>query len=93
MTDAYDQNPISPTSAGDRSMSPNGFSAAPVSPNGAERVASPYGSGVKSANGVDSFGAAAGQPPKKKLNNWVGFSNLPNQVHRRSVRWVLLLHM
>lgn len=86
MTDAYEQQPLSATSAGDRSMSPNGFSAAPGSPNGVERVASPYQAAVKSESAAGGVGATAGQPPKKKLNNWVGFSNLPNQVHRRSVR-------
>lgn len=25
---------------------------------------------------------------RKTLSSWVGFSNLPNQVHRRSVRYV-----
>ena len=44
------------------------------------------------ANGVTapSSGAAGGGTPdpvvRKKLASWVGFSNLPNQVHRRSVR-------
>jgi len=27
---------------------------------------------------------------RKKLASWVGFSNLPNQVHRRSVRCAAL---
>jgi hypothetical protein len=32
-----------------------------------------------------SNGAAAGAA-RKKLNGYVGFANLPNQVHRKSVR-------
>ena len=31
-------------------------------------------------------GAAAPALVRKTLASWVGFSNLPNQVHRRSVR-------
>ena len=41
------------------------------------------------ANGTGNSGQGVnGQPPviRKKLASWVGFSNLPNQVHRRSVR-------
>lgn len=34
--------------------------------------------------GVGSSGVA--KSVKKALTSWVGFSNLPNQVHRRSVR-------
>lgn len=36
------------------------------------------------AGGMGASGAA--QTVKKALSSWVGFSNLPNQVHRKSVR-------
>ncbi|RSH77811.1 uncharacterized protein EHS24_002871 [Apiotrichum porosum] len=42
-----------------------------------------------SANGLSGLnGGASPQPAviRKTLASWVGFSNLPNQVHRRSVR-------
>lgn len=39
--------------------------------------------GASAGNGA---GAAVAQQARKKLASWVGFSNLPNQVHRKSVR-------
>lgn len=49
----------------------------------------PYGNGAGSAtpqyaNGQGS--APAESAVRKKLNGYVGFANLPNQVHRKSVR-------
>lgn len=60
----------------DASLSPapvNGHvSPAPASTNG---------------DAIPANGAAAGlNVIRKTLASWVGFSNLPNQVHRRSVR-------
>ncbi|WVQ93100.1 hypothetical protein IAU59_000164 [Kwoniella sp. CBS 9459] len=64
--------------------SPNGFSNG----NGDARALSPSNYPVKSElNGSLGGGAAVDAvPARKKLASWVGFSNLPNQVHRRSVR-------
>jgi septin 7 len=46
--------------------------------------------GSVGSNGAVSSGngavAAASLLARKKLASWVGFSNLPNQVHRKSVR-------
>lgn len=40
------------------------------------------------ASNHSAAGALANAPTvlRKTLSSWVGFSNLPNQVHRRSVR-------
>jgi len=75
---------------------PNGGAGA------AERAISPntsYGNGVDVKPNIDAYGhgdarsaagngasGAAAAVVKKRLASWVGFSNLPNQVHRRSVR-------
>jgi hypothetical protein len=52
-------------------------------PNGGD-----YGSMNGSANGSTSALPTRGLPPviRKKLMGYVGFANLPNQVHRKSVR-------
>jgi septin 7 len=42
--------------------------------------------GSTAGGGQGMSGGAAGQQARKKLASWVGFSNLPNQVHRKSVR-------
>ncbi|WWC72963.1 uncharacterized protein I206_106927 [Kwoniella pini CBS 10737] len=65
-----------------------------ASPNGDSlhnsRAISPSGYPVKTEPGLNGNANAgsvqAQQPARKKLASWVGFSNLPNQVHRRSVR-------
>jgi septin 7 len=57
--------------------------------NGAGHYASGNGNGatpVKSEYGAGGGSSAVKQSVKKALTSWVGFSNLPNQVHRRSVR-------
>ena len=36
--------------------------------------------------GAASLGSGAGGLSRKKLTGYVGFANLPNQVHRKSVR-------
>lgn len=43
---------------------------------------------VKDGNvgGAGAGSSGVAQTVKKALTSWVGFSNLPNQVHRRSVR-------
>ncbi|CAE7052779.1 unnamed protein product, partial [Rhizoctonia solani] len=52
----------------------------------------PYGNGNGNGNATPSGQYGNGQPAatdsavRKKLNGYVGFANLPNQVHRKSVR-------
>ena len=53
-----------------------------------------YNGDAASHNGTANGGAASPLPPqtsassiiRKKLMGYVGFANLPNQVHRKSVR-------
>lgn len=50
-----------------------------------------YANGAAASNGslngaANGNGAASPAVIRKTLASWVGFSNLPNQVHRRSVR-------
>lgn len=85
MADSYYDNQT-------HSPSPNGEQYSNGETHPSERIASPNGGGV-SPNGYPADGGvesapAAVAPARKKLSSWVGFSNLPNQVHRRSVRWV-----
>lgn len=55
----------------------NGYGGTPVKTEpGVTPVKSEYPGGS----------SAVKQSVKKALTSWVGFSNLPNQVHRRSVR-------
>jgi hypothetical protein len=57
----------------------NGYGGTPVKMEpGVTPVKQEYGAGAGSS--------AVKQSVKKALTSWVGFSNLPNQVHRRSVR-------
>ncbi len=79
----YDAKPD--ISANGGSIPPNGAYSADsktstFSPNG--RDLSPNS---QMANGGRTGGS---QTPvvRRKLKSWVGFSNLPNQVHRRSMR-------
>lgn len=49
----------------------------------------PYGNGTGTPNAQyanGQGGASAESAVRKKLNGYVGFANLPNQVHRKSVR-------
>ncbi len=65
-------------------------------PNGAIAGGSPAVGNGGLANGSGSFpngngssngaSAAAAAAARKKLTGYVGFANLPNQVHRKSVR-------
>ncbi|WVQ63764.1 uncharacterized protein L199_001918 [Kwoniella botswanensis] len=96
----YDNAPHSPSANGNGngslSCNGDGRSSAVTSPNGgndtliSSRAISPSAYPVKSEPGVAINGSATApaqqQPARKKLASWVGFSNLPNQVHRRSVR-------
>jgi septin 7 len=57
----------------------NGYNGTPIKTEpGVTPVKTEYGAGGGST--------AVKQSVKKALTSWVGFSNLPNQVHRRSVR-------
>ncbi|KIR35322.1 septin ring protein [Cryptococcus deuterogattii MMRL2647] len=83
MADSYYDNQT-------HSPSPNGEQYSNGETHPSERIASPNGGGV-SPNGYPADGGvesapATVAPARKKLSSWVGFSNLPNQVHRRSVR-------
>lgn len=83
MADSYYENQT-------HSPSPNGEQHSNGETYPSARIASPDGGGV-SPNGYPADGGvgstpAAAAPARKKLSSWVGFSNLPNQVHRRSVR-------
>lgn len=49
--------------------------------NGAVSPPPAHGNGLNGLNG-----SAVPAVVRKTLASWVGFSNLPNQVHRRSVR-------
>ncbi|WWD21388.1 hypothetical protein CI109_105873 [Kwoniella shandongensis] len=76
------------TTARSTMTSPNGHSVdggRAITPNSAA-----YSNGTGYANGgqngLTSSQAASAPPARKKLASWVGFSNLPNQVHRKSVR-------
>ncbi|WVO15535.1 hypothetical protein L204_103194 [Cryptococcus depauperatus] len=55
-----------------------------------DRLNSPNGAippnGYINGNATPVSESAAQAPARKKLSSWVGFSNLPNQVHRRSVK-------
>jgi septin 7 len=54
--------------------------------NGYDRDVKPNVTGdVKPVVGNSGAGGTGGMI-KKSLGSWVGFSNLPNQVHRRSVK-------
>jgi hypothetical protein len=44
------------------------------------------GGGYGNGNGSVAESKYNSAPVKKNLGSWVGFSNLPNQVHRRSTR-------
>jgi septin 7 len=90
----YEPNGQEPTGAADiehdayeHAPTNGGVSPVPVSPNGHSLNASPSpnGSALPATNGN---GSVVGTPAvvRKTLSSWVGFSNLPNQVHRRSVR-------
>ncbi|KAJ1310191.1 hypothetical protein OPQ81_006935 [Rhizoctonia solani] len=61
------------------------MSESPISQSSA-----PYGNGngtaTPSAHYANGQGAATDSAVRKKLNGYVGFANLPNQVHRKSVR-------
>ncbi|KAH7340461.1 cell division control/GTP binding protein [Rhizoctonia solani] len=63
------------------------MSESPVSHSSA-----PYGNGNGNGTATPSGQYGTGQPAatdsavRKKLNGYVGFANLPNQVHRKSVR-------
>ncbi|KAG8859334.1 hypothetical protein FRB96_004549 [Tulasnella sp. 330] len=58
-------------------------SPAPYSPNGY----TPNGNqGNGNGNGATPIGGASPHVVRKKLMGYVGFANLPNQVHRKSVR-------
>ncbi|CAE6432507.1 unnamed protein product [Rhizoctonia solani] len=61
------------------------MSESPVSHSSA-----PYGNGNGTATPSGQYsngqGAATDPAVRKKLNGYVGFANLPNQVHRKSVR-------
>ena len=51
----------------------------------------PYGNGVGVGATTPQYSNGQAAPPaesavRKKLNGYVGFANLPNQVHRKSVR-------
>ena len=71
---------------------PAGESQAPAAavPGSHSAVA---GLSIKSGiNGSSSHGAGLGgatEMVRKKMGSFVGFANLPNQVHRKSVKWVL----
>ena len=57
----------------------NGYGSTPIKTEpGVTPIKNEYGAGAGSS--------AVKQSVKKALTSWVGFSNLPNQVHRRSVR-------
>lgn len=80
MADSYYENQThSPSPQGEQYSNDN-----------SERIASPSGGVVSSEGYLANRDAqptpAAVAPARKKLSSWVGFSNLPNQVHRRSVR-------
>lgn len=62
----------------------NGYGGTPVKTEQATPVKNEYGPG----NGAGAGSSAVKQSVKKALTSWVGFSNLPNQVHRKSVRYV-----
>ena len=79
----YDNPPHSATTGG--SVSPNGA----YGHDGRTSSMTPNGRGATPSNSYPNGGGAASTPNpivRKKLASWVGFSNLPNQVHRRSVR-------
>jgi CubicO group peptidase (beta-lactamase class C family) len=57
----------------------NGYGGTPIKTE-------PGVTSVKNEYGAGGGSSAVKQSVKKALTSWVGFSNLPNQVHRRSVR-------
>lgn len=83
MADSYYENQS-------HSPSPQGEQYSNDKIHHSERIASPNGGGVSTegylANKNTEPTPMAAAPARKKLSSWVGFSNLPNQVHRRSVR-------
>ncbi len=80
----YESQPNSGTNGG--SISPNGGYGA----DGRSSIATPNGRAITPNSGFQNGGGGnEGDQPsvnRKKLASWVGFSNLPNQVHRRSMR-------
>jgi septin 7 len=73
------------STASDRIASPDAHAANGYS-NGATSPTASHG-GMQP---IQSQSQSQAQAPviRKKLASWVGFSNLPNQVHRRAMRWV-----
>lgn len=69
--------------AAERAVSPNASygNGGDVKPN-----IDAYGHGDARSTAANGAAGAAAAVVKKRLASWVGFSNLPNQVHRRSVR-------
>jgi len=87
----YDQSTHGRSTSGDTNGTGqygggNGYGATPVKQEyGSTPVKMEHGATpVKQEYGGGS--SAVKQSVKKALTSWVGFSNLPNQVHRRSVR-------
>jgi hypothetical protein len=87
----YDQSTHGRSTSGDTNGTGqynggNGYGGTPVKLEyGSTPVKQEYGATpVKQEYGGGS--SAVKQSVKKALTSWVGFSNLPNQVHRRSVR-------
>lgn len=80
------------TSAGPPISPSDPYHNAPLSAGTGARSITPLDSRERDikpdVNGLQGQGngAVAGQLARKKLASWVGFSNLPNQVHRKSVR-------
>lgn len=77
-------------------MSPR-YSANESSLNGLGASTMSTGNGNGNGNGLGAgaggIASAAAPRERKKLSSWVGFSNLPNQVHRRSNKSVARVHL
>lgn len=92
MADSYYENAHHDADSDSTPSYANGNGAAPtLLPSALEQSPQQHTDGVNGqyANGAPTPSkneGGAAKSVKRALNSWVGFSNLPNQVHRRSVR-------